>query len=196
MLKKIQQLGHEVTYHHDVMDFSKGNLVDAEKEYISNVKLFEKEGFKVVTVCQHGNPIIERKGYTSNRDFFRNELIARRYMCHVDLMVNFPERAETSYLYFSDAGKKFKLIYDPINNDRIISTEKDKVYRDLDDLYEDMKNCNSIISIHPHRWCSSNIVYFLKTISFKIVRSTAKLMIKIPFVKKIFGKYYYLAKKL
>lgn len=196
LLHKMQQLGHEITYHHDVMDFSGGDIAKAKQEYESNVLKFQEEGFEIITVCQHGNPVIERNGYYSNRDFFRNKAIAENFSAHADIMVNFPEKAQTEYLYFSDAGKKFKLIYDPINNDVVNSSEKDKPYKSLNVLFEEIDGNNAIISMHPHRWGGSILVGFFKTIFFKIVKRIVKLLIKVPIMKKFFSKYYYLAKKI
>ena len=79
ILKEIQSLGHEVTYHHDVMDSNSGDIEKANLEFKKNVELFEKEGFDIRTVCQHGNPVIERNGYNSNRDFFRDNKIRKNY---------------------------------------------------------------------------------------------------------------------
>ncbi len=197
VLKEIQNLGHEVTYHHDVMDSSSGDIEKAKSEFQKNVDIFKKNGFDVVTVCQHGNPVIERNGYTSNRDFFRDKTVRGIYPGIYDIMVNYPDHAK-KYDYYSDAGKKFNLIYDPVNNDIIKSDEKNIPYKNLDELFETLvksKN-NFIISTHPHRWMSSTVKYVFKDMIFKVVKRVAKLLIKIPLLKKIMSKYYYLAKKI
>ena len=106
----MRDMGHEVTYHHDVMDSCKGDLEKAILEFESNRQKFEDNGFPVVTVCQHGNPIIERVGYHSNRDFFRSEQVRMRYPNIADIMVDYPKKYSTQYLYFSDAGRIFKRI--------------------------------------------------------------------------------------
>ena len=197
MLKEMQRMGHEISYHYDVMDSSKGDIEKAKSEFQKNKEIFEKNGFILSTVCQHGNPLIERVGYTSNRDFFRNEDIRKLYPGISDIMVNFKSDRETDYLYYSDAGRKFKLIYDPLFNDIENSDDKNIPYNDLIELGKviDEKG-RFIISTHPHRWCSSAIVYEFKSISFKIIKAIAKLLYKIPFMKMIMGKYYYLAKKI
>ena len=197
LLQKMQQMGHEISYHYDVMDSNKGNIDKAIKEFQDRKELFEKNGFVLTTVCQHGNPIVERVGYTSNRDFFRSTKVKGIYSEISDIMVDFKENAQTEYLYFSDAGRKFKMIYDPINNDVVDSSDMDKVYENLDELLEAVKgNDRCIISTHPHRWTSSAISYTLKLALFKAIKFIAKLLIKIPFAKKIMSKYYFLAKKI
>ena len=196
MLSEMQGMGHEVSYHYDVLDACKGDFEKAIKEFEKNKRLFEENGFNIVTVCQHGNPIVERNGYHSNRDFFRNEKVRELYPEIADIMVNFKEKVPTDYLYFSDAGRMFKLIYDPINNDIVNSDEKNIPYKNLECLFDALDKAEgNIVSIHPHRWTKSIVVYALKTIIFKSLKFIAKILIKIPFFNKIMSKYYYLAKK-
>ena len=54
LLQKMQEMGHEISYHHDVMDSNRGDIGQAVKEFEENRLLFEKNGFPVLTVCQHG----------------------------------------------------------------------------------------------------------------------------------------------
>lgn len=197
MLKEIQSMGHEVSYHYDVMDSSKGDLEKAILEFEANMQLFENNGFELQTLCQHGNPVIERIGYTSNRDFFRSKKVQSLYPNICDIMVNYKDVHQTEYLYYSDAGKKIKHIYDPINNDIVNSDDKNKSYDNLNLLFEEVINSSSIIiSIHPHRWTKSATSSVLKTAIFKIIRFVAIICMKIPVLKKIMSRYYYLAKKL
>ena len=197
LLKEMQAMGHEISYHYDVMDSNKGDIEKALVEFEGNLDKFRSNGFDIKTVCQHGNPIVERKGYNSNRDFFRDYSVNEKYQDISDIMVNFKEKKGTEYLYFSDAGRKFKLIYDPINNDIVDSSDKDKVVKNLDELTTIVcQDGRYIVSIHPHRWTNSRILYLLKSGTFKMIRVVAKLLIKVPFMKKIFSKYYYLANNI
>ena len=196
ILSEMQAMGHEISYHYDVLDSCKGNLKEAVAEFEKNRKCFEENGFDIVTVCQHGNPIVERVGYHSNRDFFRSEQVRELYPDIADIMVNFKEKIPTDYLYFSDAGRIFKLIYDPINNDIVNTDDRNISYKNLDYLSEALhKTKGNIISIHPHRWTESAVVYITKTLIFKVLKFVAKILIRIPFFNKIMSKYYYLAKK-
>lgn len=197
LLSEIQQMGHEVSYHYDVLDSCRGNMAEADREFEKNLNLFRNNGFPIITVCQHGNPIIERNGYSSNRDFFRNSSIREKYNDIADIMVNFKESFSTDYLYFSDAGRTFKLIYDPINNDIINSDDKNIPFNSVDELLNGLDNeIGNIISIHPHRWMQSATLYLCKKWVFKVLKTVAKIMAKIPVFNRIMGKYYYLAKKI
>lgn len=197
LLKKMQDMGHEISYHYDVMDSCKGNIDQAIEEFEKNRILFENYGFPIKTVCQHGNPIVERVGYASNRDFFRSERVQKIYPDISDIMVNYQRDYMTDYQYFSDAGRLFKYIYDPLNNDIEDTSKKDVVYSDFDELLRSLNPENRyMISIHPHRWTKSSFLYMVKTCLFRSIRFGAKLAIKVPFMKKIMNKYYYLAKKI
>ncbi len=197
LLREMQDMGHEISYHYDVMDSSKGDLNKAIKEFADNKRIFEKKGFVISTVCQHGNPVVERVGYTSNRDFFRSDLVRALYPNITDVMVNLKSDVPTDFVYYSDAGRVFKMIYDPLTNDIVNSDDKNIAYKNLDELIETLDFSKGIIiSTHPHRWCSSAIGYMIKTYMFKIVRATAKIVVRVPLAKRIMSRYYYLAKKI
>ena len=195
LLKKMQKMGHEISYHHDVMDSSHGDLKLAKDEFEKNRILFEDLGFHICTVCQHGNPVIERVGYSSNRDFFRSKHIQELYPDIADIMVNYKAKYQIDYTYYSDAGRKFKLIFDPINNDIVKSDDKNIEYESLDEMLASMDQ-RAIISTHPHRWTESAVSYVVKEKAFRVVKLTARILMKIPVFKKIMSRYYYLAKKI
>lgn len=196
LLQKMQEMGHEVSYHHDVMDSCKGDLEKAIAEFEKNRKFFTENGFPVITVCQHGNPVVERVGYSSNRDFFRSEKVQALYPDIADIMVDFPEKHQTKYCYFSDAGRLFKQISDPINNDIRPSAEADIPYANMKALFGGLRREEgNIISTHPHRWSASAVKYVVQAGVFKTVKTAAKILLKIPGMKKIMGRFYYLAKK-
>ncbi len=197
LLQKMRDMGHEISYHYDVMDSNKGDLQAALCEFEENRKRFEDNSLPVVTVCQHGNPVVERVGYHSNRDFFRSEMVQKQYPNIADIMVNFKTSVPTQYKYFSDAGRRFKNIYDPINNDIEKSEDRDIVLEDLKALYDALdKTGGNIVSIHPHRWTASAVQYCVKSAVFKAAKAVAKCLMVIPPVKKLMSRYYYLAKKL
>jgi len=195
LLRKMQEMGHEISYHHDVMDSNQGNLDCALSEFENNRRRFEALGFHVETVCQHGNPIIERVGYTSNRDFFRSDRVQQAYPDIADIMVDFQDKYRTHYSYYSDAGRKFNLIFDPINNDILPSDEKNIPYENLDALLASLSQ-KAIISTHPHRWTKSATEYIVREKGFQAIKKVAKLLVRIPMMKKLMSRYYYLAKKL
>ncbi|MDA3820285.1 MAG: hypothetical protein PF590_07505 [Candidatus Delongbacteria bacterium] len=196
ILQQIKHLGHEVSYHYDVLDANNGNFEKANIEFQQNLKKFEAAGFEIKTVCQHGNPVKNRIGYTSNRDFFRKKSIAEQYNQIRDIVVNFKKKTGTNYLYISDAGYAWNIISDPENNDRVKDNPDIKL-RGFEEIVSKIDKGHSIIlSTHPHRWHKSKIGIYLKISLFKTVRLTVKFLTKIPGIKNVLNHFYFLAKKI
>lgn len=196
LMKEMQAMGHEISYHYDVMDSCHGNLDASIKEFEKNRFLFETCGFHIKTVCQHGNPLIERVGYTSNRDLFRSEKVRALYPDISDILVNFKTSIPTEFQYYSDAGRLFRLIYDPINNDRVDSDDKNIAFKNLEVLLKNLSTASgNIISTHPHRWTNSAFTYQTKSFLFKVVKEMAKSFYKIPIIRMFMNRYYYVAKR-
>lgn len=191
----IQDLGHEVTYHHDVMDGSKGDLDGAICIFNENLDKFKRLGFEVETVCQHGNPM----STFENRDFFRSEKVRTLYPKMADIMVNFGDLIGQEYVYVSDVGMSFKIVVDPINSDKIKEGDKYVVLGTLDKVVVEIVSHpekNYMISSHPHRYYQSYMKAWMKTAVFTIVRGCAKILFKIPGLKKFLFRFNFISKKL
>jgi hypothetical protein len=179
------------------MDNNKGDIQKAEDEFQKNIEIFERVGFPVQTVCQHGNPVMNRVGYYSNRDFFRNVEMASKYAHITEIMVNFKERLGKDYIYITDAGYGWKIIFDPETNDIVKSNDKDIPLRTLDEVIKFIESGSSvIISTHPHRWHTNVLIERVKIYSFKAIKTIARPMLKTPYLKRIMFKFYYLAKNI
>ena len=197
ILRQIADLGHEVSYHLDAVDQSAGDMVKADAEFLRCRALFEKNGFVLKTVCQHGNALMQRDGYNGNRDFFRDPVLAAKYSDITEIMVNFRNRcSDPDYLYISDAGYGWKIISNPENNDLKTCTAKDVPVGTLDNVLEYAKKGSLIVSTHPHRWRRSWFYAVVRDGVFKVVRKIAKCIYRIPFFRKFMQKHYRLAKKI
>ena len=159
--------------------------------------MFSDNGFHYHTICQHGNPIKKRVGYTSNRDFFRNKEIRSHYPELVDMVVDYSKYAVSKYQYISDAGYGWSIISEPETNDIHPDVNNVKIggFKKLLSLIQSSDN-SFIISTHPHRWMSSALKIYLKILIFHMVRSVVKLFRHIPGIEVIFNRFYYLAKKI
>ncbi len=194
-LKKIQSMGHEVTYHYDVLDANNGNFKVATEEFSKTVESFSSYGFEVKTVCPHGNPVIVRDGWSSNKDFFRDESVAKKFPNILDMVIQLPDKLNDNYIYISDAGYEWKQIVNIKDNDVTNQGDIDLGdYKNL--LYTINHEERVILSTHPHRWEQSKFRFLFNIYFFKILRFVARKISSIPFLKKIMSKYYYLAKKI
>ena len=195
-LKEIRKMGHEVSYHYDVLDANNGDFAMAREEFKRYFEKFESFGFLVRTVCQHGNPVMNRIGYTSNRDFFRDQKVQEEYEGIADIVVNFKQETGAKYLYVSDAGYSWKLISNPENNDRDKS-QADILIDGFQGIKELILDGNSlIVSTHPHRWKDSQWGIAWKIWCFKIVRGIINLVRTVPLANRVLSKFYFLAKKI
>lgn len=191
---QIKELGHEVTYHHDVMDGAKGDLNKAVSIFSQNVKKFEDFGFPIITVCQHGNPMSDFE----NRDFFKSDLVQNLYPQLADIMVDFMNKIHQKYVYISDVGMSFKIVKDPLNP----ISESEEPYIDLRDWKGVIKDLDAnpnksyIISAHPHRYNASKAKAVLKISIFKCIRAITKVIFKIPGAKKLLFRFNFISKKL
>jgi hypothetical protein len=192
ILKSIQSLGHEVSYHYDVLDANDGDFDKANIEFKKNITVFESYGFEIKTVCQHGNPIKERINYNSNRDFLLKKEIADQYPYLADPVVNFKTKSKRKYIYISDFGYSWKIILNPESNDT-----SNILLSGFSAIIDIINKGNSVIlSTHPHRWEKYETVITLKIIFFKVIRTCALVGYKIPLFKKILNKFYFLAKNI
>lgn len=194
-LKEIANLGHEVTYHYDVLDANNGDYKKAKIEFSKNIEVFQKYGFKIETLCPHGNPLMIRNGWNSNKDFFRNKEISIEYSHLLDIVVDLPKILASNYTYISDAGFQFKIIVNVENND--INNGGDIDIHSLKSFENICKENKKIIfSTHPHRWKTYVISAIVNKSKFKIIRSVALLVSKNKQIKKLLSKFYFLAKKI
>ena len=193
ILKKIADLNHEIAYHYDVMDAQSGNIGLAIKEFEENMIKFRSLGYVVKTVCPHGNPLMQRVGWTSNKDFFRNDLVKNNYLGVFDVVVQSKDMFENGFSYITDAGYSWKLVASINENDRIQS--EDKELSDLKKYVIDSNRFPIIISSHPHRWLSNCLQAFLKKVIFKAARKLSRILSKVPVLHKFMSKFYFVARK-
>ena len=195
LLQKISSLGHEVTYHYDVLDANNGDINKSIEEFTSNIEKFKKYGFDVQTVCPHGNPVMIRSGWNSNKDFFRDNEVVKLFPNILDMVVQLPDRLDYKYTYISDAGYCWNQIVNIESND--VKNDGDIKIKDYKELLEFISTKESVIlSAHPHRWEKSILKFLYNVYIFKILRFVARQISSVPILKKIISKYYYLAKKI
>lgn len=195
ILREIQNMGHEVSYHYDVLDANSGNYERASREFASTVQKFELLGFKVNTICPHGNPVMIRAGWNSNKDFFKDGDIRGAYPHIFDIVVDSKLKIPKGFAYISDAGYGWKKIGNIYDNDKYNTGDTD--LGSLDAVVSELRNENCfIISCHPHRWEKLTLKATYNLYLFKLIRGVIKPLVRVDFVKKLLSKFYHLAKKI
>lgn len=195
IFSQIQQLGHEVSYHHDVIDGAKGDMQIAMAIYKENLDKFEHFGFEVKTVCQHGNPVSDY----ANRDFFKSCIVQNIYPSQADIMVDFMYKINQRYTYISDFGMNFKIVQDPLEEENLPEEEKYTVLGNLTGVVtEILKHSQEsfIVSAHTHRYNKSPFKAICRKYIFKVIRSMAKVLFLIPGLKKFIFRFNAITKYL
>lgn len=197
LLQEMQSWGHEISYHYDVLDAHAGDYDAALKDFNKYLKLFNDCGFHFNTICQHGNPVKNRVGYTSNRDFFRNQDIRGQFPELVDMVVDYSRHITHKYKYISDVSYRWNIITLPETNDLHPEVDNVKIggFTKLTNLVQTSDEC-FIISTHPHRWKESAMAIYTKIVMFRVIRAIVMTIKNVPGINTLLNKFYFLAKKI
>lgn len=195
VFRQMADLGHEIGYHYDVLDSNNGNREAAVTEFRGVIRKFADCGFKIRTVCPHGNPIKERVGYSSNKDFFLDRSIRDLFPEIVDIYVVFPEMVEKDYVYVSDAGYAYSYRY--AKSTSTDATEQSIPLDCKEKVVKLVRDGNSmILSTHTHRYFRYAFISWIRIGLFKIARPTARVLFRSAFGKYLLDKLYFMAKKI
>jgi hypothetical protein len=114
ILHAIQDLGHEVGYHHECLNRTKGNFDKARDLFLREVDLFRKDGLDLYSVCSHGEAGLPKQGFKENWDLF---------LRFPDLLAQTDLKGETYMwlrdhgpLYASDTFRKYSRFWNVLKN--------------------------------------------------------------------------------
>ena len=193
IFKEIQSLGHEITYHYDVLDANNGNFNKASLDFQKNIENFESLGFKIKTICPHGNPLMKRDGWSSNRDFFENEEVRENFKNIFDIVVDLDDVSKDC-IYISDAGYSFNQILN------ISGKNKENMHAskpiDINNIANLCKFNPVVISTHPHRWPKYASTFLYRKYFFMLLKQVARYLYKIPIFRNVITRFFFLARKI
>jgi len=167
IIKEINNYGHEIGYHYEVMRKAGGNIETAKDYFIEELNEFRKIA-NVTTVAMHGSPLSKY----NNIDFWKHynlkdfNLIGEAFLDFKDIM------------YFSDTGRNWNNrfnIRDKINND---SDEFLRGTNDLIYIINNKKYSKLYISSHPERW-SDNLIEWTYNLLKDFIFNIIKVIIKV-----------------
>lgn len=146
ILKDLENMGHEIGYHYEVLDKTKGNKEMAIQLFKNELDEFRKI-VDIKTACMHGNPLANWSNYDLWQEYdFRNfEIIGEPY-----LSIDYDK-----VLYLSDTGREWK---NSASIKDIVNKKHTEVINSTDDiikLIETKKYQQFCILTHPNRWCDS-----------------------------------------
>lgn len=151
VIREIHQMGHEIGYHYEDMDFAKGDPDKAIRLFEEHLEKLRKV-VPVSTICMHGSPRskYDNKDVWKHYDYKKYQIIGEPYF-DIDFRKVF---------YLTDTGRQW-------DGHKVSVRDKVPVYFDLSfhttfDITEFIKNNKfpniAMFNFHPQRWTDN---YFL-----------------------------------
>ena len=171
IIKEIASMGHEIGYHYEVLDKTKGDLDKAIEIFEAELKEF-REICDVTTICMHGNPVSP----WDNRDLWkRYDLKDFGIIGEPYLSIDY----ETVF-YLTDTGRKWNSrfsVKDVVGANVNQSNEKIKSTDDVIQMIIEGHVDQMCILAHPERW-SDSFGAWLKELVWQNVKNAGKAGIK------------------
>jgi len=170
IIKQIENLGHEIGYHYEVLDKANGNVKKA-------IEIFEKELRElrevadVTTICMHGNPLTS----WVNRDIWKEYsfkdygIIGEAY-----LSIDYSKVS-----YFSDTGRAWNSSKHSVKDIVQANPYGGKIEStyELIDLIKNGSQRNICILTHPNRW-TDDPGGWLFELAWQNIKNIGKTLIK------------------
>ena len=133
-LHQIEDLGHEVSFHHECLDRCGGNYERAKDLFKREVDIFRRDGFSLDTVCSHGEAGLPKHGYKSNWHLFERypDLLEE---CGIKIEM-YQWLRDNSPLYASDTFTSYRKFWRTISQAPAV-------------------NKGLMVLVHLHRWHTS-----------------------------------------
>lgn len=98
VIREIATMGHEIGYHYETMDSSRGDVEEAYKEFCKKLKTFRKIT-TIKTICMHGSPLskYDNRSLWDKYDYKELGIIAEPYL---DLDFS-------KVMYLTDTGRRW-----------------------------------------------------------------------------------------
>lgn len=179
VIKEIASLGHEIGYHYETMDTSKGNVDMAYKEFCLNLEMFRKI-VPVTTICMHGSPMSK----FDNRDIWRKYnyrelgIIAEPYF-NLDFNKTF---------YLTDTGRRWDggkvsirdkaMNTNKCNNHDFLNRNYHSTFDIIKDLEQDNFPDQVMMNFHPQRWTDNKTLWYKELFVQNLKNQVKRLLVK------------------
>ena len=169
IIKEMAGMGHEIGYHYEVLDKTKGDLEKAIRIFEDELKEFRKI-CDVKTICMHGNPLSKwvNKDLWKKYDFKDFGIIGEPY-----LSIDY-----TKVLYLTDTGRRWNSKFS-VKDVVSANSQRDKKIKSTDDVIRLVNKGDSAqmcILAHPERW-SDGFGAWLKELAWQNVKNVGKAIL-------------------
>jgi hypothetical protein len=170
ILKKIEDMGHEIGYHYEVLDKTRGDVSRAIALFRQELDIFRKY-VDVTTVSMHGGVLTrhDNRDIWKDADFSDFGLLGEPYIS-VDY---------TTIHYFTDTGRDWSGRYSVKDNVEQSSPYQGTV-NTTPALIQALRKSESelfFITIHPKRW-SSGTAEWLFELALQSIKNVGKSILK------------------
>lgn len=166
IIDNIHKLGHEIGYHYEVLDKSRGNFARAIKLFEQEWKLFQRWNAK--TICMHGNPLSRYDNQDLWRKYdFKNLGVEKEAYLSVDF---------SKINYFTDTGRAWNNAGISVKDRVNANTVDVKDTNHIISLIKNKKIGNFHILTHPCRW-NNSIFLWLRELIFQNIKNTGKRLL-------------------
>jgi len=172
IILKLSEMGHEIGYHYETLDFCRGNIEHAYIEFCDNLEKF-RQIVPIETICMHGSPLslFDNRDIWKHFDYRNNAIIGEPYF---DIDFN-------KVFYITDTGRRFDgdkvSIRDKASG---FNTTKWPVYHSTRDIIRALNEGSFpdivMMTFHPQRW-TNNLFFWLKELIFQSLKNFVKSFI-------------------
>ncbi|MCE9539206.1 MAG: hypothetical protein K8R85_08310, partial [Bacteroidetes bacterium] len=175
----VKFLRHEIGYHYETMDTSKGNVDKAYDEFCINLEMFRKI-VPVTTICMHGSPLskFDNRNIWQKYDYRKLGINAEPYF-DVDFNKTF---------YLTDTGRRWDggkvsirdkaMDTNGCNNPDFLK----RTYRTTFDIINDLKKDDFpgqvMMTFHPQRWTDEIIPWYKELFIQNLKNQIKRMLVK------------------
>jgi hypothetical protein len=169
IIKAINDFGHEIGYHYEVLDKAEGDLEKAIRMFEDELKEFRRI-CDVKTICMHGNPLSKwmNKDLWTKYNFKDFDIIGEPY-----LSIDY-----NKVLYLTDTGRKWNSRFS-VKDVVGANSQRNEKIKSTDDVIR-LVNKGDIEQIcilaHPERW-SDSAGAWLKELVWQNVKNVGKAIL-------------------
>ena len=173
IIKKIENLGHEIGYHYESLSDENGDMEKAISNFQKNLNKF-RSIVNVSTCCMHGRPLKK----FDNRDIWRikenHDRLIREFniIGEVYLDIDYSEIA-----YINDTGRNWSSSKSNVRDKVFSNIDADFASsQELSQFLKDKNNNKIVFQIHPERWSDNILEWTIQLLKDKMINFIKRIL--------------------
>lgn len=172
VIRQIHELGHEVGYHYEDMDFARGDRSKAYELFKQHLEQL-REIVPIDTICMHGSPksAYDNKDVWKTYDYRKHGIIGEPYF-DIDFNHTF---------YITDTGRMWDGFKVSVR-DKVSTDTAWPQYHSTSDIIDALSNeefpDHVMMNFHPQRWTDNSVLWLKESIVQSAKNRVKGLLIK------------------